>query len=72
MRITRSGFPIGISVSHPPDVNENPNNNGWIIETALWDSATSSIVYAEELGYENIQRFVTNNDLLVEIVRILT
>lgn len=69
----RVGMPntsYGLSISYPPDANENADKYGWVIETALWDMTTDSLIYNDQLGYYDILRFSTVDELLAEIARV--
>ena len=57
------GYPFAaVSCSCPPDAH------GWY-ETALV-GATGTLIYIEELDYENIQRFKTLDELVKELKRL--
>ena len=62
--------PIGLSISYPLDVNSNYVKHGWIIETALYNRDTKHIVYDDSVNYNDIHRFDTIDELLVEIKRL--
>ena len=69
----RVGMPntsYGLSISYPPDANEHADEYGWVIETALWDMTTGSMIYNDQLGYCDIRRFSTVDELLAEIARV--
>lgn len=69
-RVGMPGIPYGLSVSYPPDTNEHADKYGWDIETALWDMTTDSLIYNDQLGYDDILRFSTVDELLAEIARV--
>ena len=57
------GYPFAaVSCSCPPDAH------GWY-ETALF-GATGTLIYIEELDYENVQRFETLDELVKELKRL--
>ena len=60
----------GLSISYPPDANEHADTYGWVIETALWDMTTDSLIYNDQLGYYDTLRFNTVDELLAEIARV--
>jgi hypothetical protein len=60
----------GLSISYPPDANEHADTYGWVIETALWDMTTDSLIYNDQLDYGDFLRFSTVDDLLAEIARV--
>ena len=69
----RVGMPntsYGLSISYPPDANEYADEYGWVIETALWDMTTDSMIYNDQLDYYDILRFSTVDELLTEIARV--
>jgi hypothetical protein len=69
----RVGMPntsYGLSISYPSDANEHADKYGWVIETALWDMTTDSLIYNDQLGYCDILRFSTVDELLAEIARV--
>ena len=61
------GTPYGLSVS---SYEETPERADWIIETGLWDTTTDSLIHDVQLGYSDILRFSTVDELLAEIARI--
>lgn len=69
----RVGMPntsYGLSISYPPDANEHADEYGWVIETALWDMTTDSLIYNDQLDYADILRFSTVDELMAEIARV--
>ena len=59
----QNGYPFAaVSCSCPPDAH------GWY-ETALV-GATGTLIYIEELDYENVQRFETVDELVKELKRL--
>ena len=62
-RIVLRGRPFQLSVSCPPDVSYP------CFETALMN-AEGQIIYNEELGYDDICRFGTAEEVLEEILRL--
>jgi len=60
----------GLSISYPPDANEHADKYGWVIVTALWDMTTNSLIYNDQLNYDDILRFRTVDELLAEIARV--
>ena len=65
----RIGNVYGISISYPSDIYENKNGYPTIIETALIDTE-DQLCYVEELGYYDVCRFDSVDDIVEEILRI--
>lgn len=59
----------GISISYPMDLYENTSGYPETIETALVD-ANGNLCYVDELGYDDICRFDSANDVVNEILRL--
>jgi hypothetical protein len=59
---------IGLRVSYPPDLNENAECDGWVIETSLYSD--KAVIYDIGLGYEYVNRFFTPDELVAEITRV--
>lgn len=59
----------GISISYPMDVNKNKVEPPKIIETALIDEE-EDICYNDDLGYDDVRRFDSVNNIVEEILRI--
>ena len=61
-----------VSVSVPPDVNLNLTEK--TLESAVFETALfgkdGNIMYSDELGYEDIQRFFSHEDVCEELKRI--
>lgn len=59
----------GISISYPMDLCRNTTGYPETIETALID-ATGELCYMDELGYDDVCRFDSANDVVNEILRL--
>lgn len=59
----------GISISYPMDIYENKHGYPSTVETALID-AEDNLCYVEELGYDDVHRFDSTDEIVKEILRI--